>query len=129
MLREPIWSTSATSRTASSSRGSITSVTTGNPVAALASASSLSPSAPRPWKAYGEVRGLYAPPRSRVPPASATAIAVSSSCARDSTAQGPAISANSSPPIFRPAMSSTAPGAVIGSVAIIVCWSFLGGEL
>ena len=37
---------------------SISSVTIGRPVSAFASASSRSPSWPRPWKAYGEVRGL-----------------------------------------------------------------------
>ena len=46
---------------------------------------------PRPWKAYGEVRGLNAPPRRIVAPAAATASAVSNSCSRLSTEHGPAI--------------------------------------
>ena len=46
---------------------------------------------PRPWKAYGEVRGLNAPPRRMVAPAALTASAVSNSCSRLSTEQGPAI--------------------------------------
>ena len=47
---------------------------------------------PSPWNVYGEVRGLNAPPRSIVAPASATARAVSSVCSRYSTVHGPAIS-------------------------------------
>ena len=58
MLRAPTWITSATSSTGSTSRASISSVTIGRPVAAFASASSRRPSTPRPWNAYGEVRGL-----------------------------------------------------------------------
>ena len=50
MLRAPTWSMSATSATASSSRRSRTSVTTGSPVRRLASARMRSPSFPRPWK-------------------------------------------------------------------------------
>ena len=46
---------------------------------------------PSPWKAYGEVRGLNAPPRRIVAPAAATASAVSNSWSRLSTEQGPAI--------------------------------------
>src|SRR4051795_7960327 len=76
MLRAPIWMTSATSRTGSRSRASMSSVTIGRPVCALASASRRSPSTPRPWKAYGLVRGLYAPPRSIVAPAARTTGAV-----------------------------------------------------
>ena len=34
------------------------SVTTGSPDSALAAASIRSPSCPRPWNEYGEVRGL-----------------------------------------------------------------------
>ena len=92
MLRAPIWITSATSTTASTCRGSISSVTTGRPVSSLASRRIVSASSPSPWKVYGEVRGLKAPPRSIVAPASATARAVSSVCSRYSTVHGPAIS-------------------------------------
>ena len=46
---------------------------------------------PRPWKAYGLVRGLNAPPRRIVAPAAATASAVSNSWSRLSTEHGPAI--------------------------------------
>ena len=58
MLRVPIWSMSAYSATTSTSRASTTSVTTGSPVAARTSERISRPSSPRPWKAYGEVRGL-----------------------------------------------------------------------
>ncbi len=58
MLRAPSWIMSATSRTSSSWRGSITSVTIGSPVSSRASARISRPALPRPEKAYGEVRGL-----------------------------------------------------------------------
>ena len=57
-LRVPTWSMSATAATRSTSPGLNTSVTTGRPVSALASARYSSPAAPRPLKEYGEVRGL-----------------------------------------------------------------------
>src|SRR5258708_5772235 len=103
MLRAPIWSMSAYWLTISTSSMFITSVTTGRPKRSRALASSLRPSSPRPRKAYGEVRGLKAPPRRMCPPASATAPAASISCPSLSTEQGPAITANSESPI------STAP--------------------
>ena len=46
---------------------------------------------PRPWNAYGEVRGLNAPPRRTVAPEAATDSAVSISCSRLSTEHGPAM--------------------------------------
>jgi hypothetical protein len=91
MLRAPIWITSACSSTASTCLGSISSVTIGSPVSSRASTRIDRASSPRPLKVYGEVRGLKAPPRSIVAPASATARAVSSVCSRYSTVQGPAI--------------------------------------
>ena len=78
MLRAPTWITSATSRIGSTSRASISSVTIGSPVSALASARIRRPASPRPWKLYGEERGLYAPPRNIDAPASATTRAVES---------------------------------------------------
>ena len=69
----------------------MTSVMTGSPVRSRASARSRRPAMPSPWKAYGEVRGLNAPPRRIVAPAAATASAVSNSCSRLSTEHGPAI--------------------------------------
>ena len=71
MLRAPTWSTSAHSATVSASRTSSTSVTTGRSTESPAARSSLRPSSPMPWNAYGLVRGLYAPPRSIVAPAAA----------------------------------------------------------
>ena len=70
MFRAPIWITSAASSTASTCRGSISSVTTGSPVSSRASRRIASASSPSPWNVYGEVRGLNAPPRSHVAPAS-----------------------------------------------------------
>ena len=70
MFRAPIWITSAASSTASTCRGSISSVTTGSPVSSRASRRIASASSPSPWKVYGDVRGLNAPPRSIVAPAS-----------------------------------------------------------
>ena len=99
MLRVPIWSTSANSATMSTCAGSITSVMIGSPVRSRASARRRNPSRPRPWKAYGEVRGLKAPPRSRVAPAAATPAATSKSCSRDSIEHGPAISVSEPPPM------------------------------
>src|SRR2546430_5529838 len=43
--------------------GSMASVQMRRPVSSRALASSLSPGRPRPWNAYGEVRGFQAPPR------------------------------------------------------------------
>ena len=57
-LRVPICSMSACSATTGTSRASTTSVTTGRPVTSRTSARISRPLTPRPWKAYGEVRGL-----------------------------------------------------------------------
>ena len=67
----------------------MSSVTIGSPVSSRASRRISSASTPSPWKVYGEVRGLNAPPRSIVAPAAATARAVSSVCSRYSTVHGP----------------------------------------
>ena len=107
MLRAPIWITSATSATSSSWRGSSSSVTIGSPVSSRASRRMASASTPSPWKAYGDVRGLNAPPRSIVAPAAATTRAVSSVCSRVSTVHGPAMSPNQPSPILRPRASIT----------------------
>src|SRR5207245_7846226 len=77
--------------TRSTLSGSMTSVTTGSPVSRLASARYLSPSSSSPWKEYGDVRGLKAPPRKTRAPAALTFAATSSTCPRDSTEHGPAI--------------------------------------
>ena len=96
MFRVPIWRMSAYSATMSTWFGSITSVIVGRPVRSRASERYRSASMPRPWNAYGEVRGLNAPPRRTVAPAAATASAVTISCSRLSTEHGPAITV--SPP-------------------------------
>ena len=99
MLRVPTCSMSAYEATRSTSWASTTSVTTGSPVCARTSARIRRPSSPSPWNAYGEVRGLYAPPRSSVAPAAWAICAASSVCSGVSTAQGPAIRVNVSGPI------------------------------
>ena len=63
MLRAPICRMSQCLQTRSMSRGSRTSVQVAIPWRRPASSRSFSPSAPRPWNAYGPVRGLKAPPR------------------------------------------------------------------
>ena len=62
------------SATRSTCPGSITSVMIGRPVSLRASSSICKPSTPSPWKAYGEVRGLNAPPRRKLAPDAATAV-------------------------------------------------------
>src|SRR5499433_858105 len=77
MLRAPIWRMSLYWATSSTLSVSSTSVTTGRPVRLRASARYLSPCSLSPWKAYGEVRGLKAPPRRILAPADLTASATS----------------------------------------------------
>src|SRR5438094_793364 len=77
----------------------MTSLTTASPWASAARRSSFRPSSPSPWNAYGDVRGLYAPPRSTVAPASATARAIVNTCSSPSTEHGPAMIASCDPPI------------------------------
>ena len=82
-------------------------MTIGSPVSSRASARISSASTPRPLNANGDVRGLYAPPRSIEAPASFTTRATSSVCSRDSTVHGPAIRQNVPlPPTRRPAISN-----------------------
>src|SRR5215207_1586708 len=108
MLRAPIWITSACSASSDAWLESSSSVTTGSPVSARASARISSPGAPSPLNANGDVRGLNAPPRSMQAPAAATVRATPSVCSRDSTVHGPAISANvAGPPIVWPSTANT----------------------
>ena len=99
MLRVPTWSMSACSATSGTSRASTTSVTIGSPVASRTSARITRAAEPRPWNAYGDVRGLKAPPRSSVAPAPRAISAASIVCSADSTAHGPAMKVNVSGPI------------------------------
>ena len=107
MLRAPIWIIS-TPRSKNSGMCSlfISSVTTGWPVASRALASRSSPSARSPWKLYGLVRGLNAPPRSSEAPAACTRRATSVICSSLSTLHGPAITAKYPPPILCPPTST-----------------------
>src|SRR5688572_16063090 len=67
--------------------------------ASAARRSICSPCSPRPWKLYGELRGLNAPPRRIFAPARRTAAAVAITCSSVSAEHGPAIMITSSPPI------------------------------
>ena len=108
MLRAPSWITSATSTTGSTSRASISSVTIGRPVSALASASSRRPSCPRPWNEYGRGARLVGAAAEQARAAGGDRRARSSSVwSRDSTVHGPAISEKCSPPMRRPSISMT----------------------
>ena len=81
----------------------MTSVTIGSPVSSRTSARIFSPASPSPWKAYGEVRGLNAPPRSSDAPAARAICAAARVCSGVSTAHGPAITVSVSGPIGTPA--------------------------
>ena len=83
--------TSACSATSGDVRVSITSVTTGSPVARARLGQQGAPSMPSPWNEYGEVRGLNAPPRSTRRPPRARLRAVLQHLLGVSTAHGPAI--------------------------------------
>ena len=107
MLRAPICSMSAYAATRSTASTVVTSVTTLSPVRSRASARNFSPCSSSPWKEYGLVRGLYAPPRRNCAPAFFTISAASKSCSRDSTAHGPDITTGVPSPIFTPATSTT----------------------
>ena len=98
-LRVPTCSMSAYDATSSTSCASTTSVTIGRPVSSRTSARICRPCSPSPWNAYGEDRGLNAPPRSRVAPAAAAICAACSVWSAVSTAQGPAIRVKVSGPI------------------------------
>src|SRR5262249_43045118 len=65
-----------------------------------------SASSPSPWNAYGDVRGLNAPPRRTEAPASRAATAAARSCSSDSTEHGPATSTTSGPPIATSPLST-----------------------
>ena len=76
MLRAPTWKMSAYLSMTSIWLMSITSVMSFRSCALAASRSIRRPSSPSPWKLYGELRGLNAPPRSTLAPARFTAAAV-----------------------------------------------------
>src|SRR3989449_4752293 len=98
---------SATSATYPTPSGSMASVQMRRPVSSRALASSLSPGRPRPWNAYGEVRGFQAPPRRITAPASFTRRAASMICRSLSTEHGPAMVTTSVPPTVTPPGSRT----------------------
>ena len=107
MLRAPICTRSTYSSNSSMRSSLISSLTMGRPVASRALTMSRMPSVPRPWNAYGDVRGLYAPPRSMLPPAAFTSRATCTICSSPSTLHGPPITTIFSlPPTFTPATST-----------------------
>ena len=77
----------------------VTSQIVARPVSSEAVFMYLKPSSSSPWKEYGEVRGLYAPPRRMVAPAFFTALAMHSNCSSVSTAHGPDMIVRLSGPI------------------------------
>src|SRR5918999_573935 len=79
----------------------------GRPVFPRTAARIFSPSSPRPWKAYGDVRGLNAPPRSNVAPAAWAICAACRVCSAVSTAHGPAMSVIVPGPIGTPPTRTT----------------------
>ena len=94
----------------------IISVTIGSPVSFLAIFKRSRPSAFKPWKAYGEVLGLNAPPLKNVAPDAFTLFAISTIWVSLSTEHGPAIMCRLPPPI------------VISSLILIFVssgWNFL----
>ena len=99
MFLVPTCSMSACSATAGTSRASTTSVTNGSPVASRTSMRISRPRIPSPWNAYGEVRGLNAPPRMIAAPAALAISAASRVCWGVSTAQGPPMKVNVSGPM------------------------------
>ena len=107
MLRAPICRRSAASATSGNVSVSFTSVTTLSPVSDRAWESSSRPLPLSPWKSYGLVRGLKAPPRSKLAPLCTTPRAAARICCSLSTAHGPAITTSSRPPIGTPATSTT----------------------
>ena len=91
--------------TSSMSSLSTISVTTLRPSSSATSRSILRPSSARPWKSYGLVRGLNAPPRRNFAPPALTALAASRSCSMLSTEHGPAMTTTSLLPILTPSTS------------------------
>ena len=106
ILRAPTWITSTSSTKRSILSADIISVMIGSPVTALASFNKSSPVSCSPWKEYGEVRGLKAPPRRIAAPICFTSSATPIICSRVSTEQGPAITVICLPPTFTPHTST-----------------------
>ncbi len=73
----------------SKSFGFTISLTTFKSYLSLICLSILRPSTPKPWKSYGDVRGLNAPPRINFSPLACKFLATASTCSNDSTEHGP----------------------------------------
>ena len=83
----------------------INSVTTGSCTSLAASMSISSPFSRSPWKEYGDVLGLNAPPRRRDAPEFLTACATVWICSGVSMEHGPAITTSFFPPTLTPLTS------------------------
>ena len=99
MLRAPTWRMCAYFAISSIWLRSMTSVISFRLWRSAAARRMRSPSSPMPWKLYGLLRGLKAPPRSTFAPARLTAAAAASTCSSLSAEHGPAITMTSSPPM------------------------------
>ena len=107
MFRAPIWRTSAYFATIGTCSGAMTSVTIARPVASRAVASILRPSSLWPWKLYGLVLGLKAPPRRPVAPWAFRVLASATIWISFSTEHGPAMTAILTPPTSNPCALTT----------------------
>src|SRR4030095_10233934 len=99
MFRAPTWEMSQYLAISSIWLMSMTSEMIFRLCASAALRSIFSPCSPSPWNAYGELRGLNAPPRRILAPARLTAAAVTGACSSVSAEHGPAMTMTSSPPI------------------------------
>ena len=102
----PICITSTSSTNLSKYAVDINSVTIGSPVSCFAIFNNSNPSNSSPWKLYGEVLGLNAPPLKKFAPDAFTAFATSTICFSLSTEQGPAIIPKYFPPTLLPFTST-----------------------
>ena len=106
MFLAPICITSTSSTNLSKYAVDINSVTIGRLVSCFAIFNNSNPSSSKPWKLYGDVLGLKAPPLKKFAPDFFTAFAISTTCSSLSTEQGPAIIPRCPPPTFVPFTST-----------------------
>ena len=106
MFLAPICITSTSSTNLSKYAVDINSVTIGRLVSCFAIFNNSNPSSSKPWKLYGDVLGLKAPPLKKFAPDFFTAFATSIICSSLSTEQGPAIIPTKFPPTLLPFTST-----------------------
>ncbi len=117
MFRAPTWNMSQYFSISSIWLTSITSDTSLRSCWLAAARSIRKPSSPSPWKLYGELRGLNAPPRRILAPAFFTAAAAALTCSSVSAEQGPAITMTSSPPMRTSPTDTTLPSGLNARLA------------